>query len=430
MKPRKTSIITISTLSVILILASIGTYFLVKEYRSTPMDFLGFNNLLKTVPNGSVYNTTEGLVIMELNGSYSQMGYAHGQLIGQFIKYSIEYVITGVLSGNIVDYQEICNAIDTYVNKSKDMHSEEIAAIYSGAMESDYDLYIPALGRNWTENDLWVLNTIQDWNQFFCSGFGAYGTSTAATLNSRTIIGRDLDFTIDPRAYITQMYIIIIYHGNASRNTLVSFAWPGIITCATAYNERGVWLSTNNANGVKTEEEGRTPMGISMRNFLEQEDGINTTNDAIDFFLVKKPFVPFLFLLGSNETVTDPVVVLEGNDNEVVARTGTNEGTNYIFLTNHQRILMPPQTDCHRYNSYNLNFQTFTTTDDQSISIDEAIFMLKDGGAGKGTINCVLFFPDTLEFRIGYTRVIDPLNVRALRGGPDDPLMQITFKVI
>jgi hypothetical protein len=427
---RNNVIILSSIMAVIIIGAGVGTYFLYLELsQTTPLEVLDFPGAPRSVPNGSIYNNSYGMVIMELNGSYYEMGYAHGQLLGEFIKYSVEYSVRGILGGDKDHYNELLTIMDDYVNKSTAMHSRELQGMIDGVTASGYDRFVPYLGRNWTINDLWVLNTVQDWNQYYCSGFGAWGAATNTTLDGRTIIGRDLDFHIDPKAYITQAHTIIIYHGNGSRNTIQSFAWPGVITCGTAFNEHGVWISSDNSNGLKTEEEGRTPMGICMRNFLEQEDGYNVTQDAIDYFLAQKPHAPFLFLLGSNETTNDPVVVLEGNDNQVVARTGTEENHDYVFLTNHQRKLMTPKS-CYRYSIYEENFIHYTSTSDNSISVTEAIIMLNEGGAGTRTINCVLFFPDTLEFRVGYTRVVDPSNIKSLVGGPEDPLLELTFKLL
>ena len=97
------------------------------------------------------------------------------------------------------------------------------------------------------------------------------------------------------------MNLITIYRGNGTRpNDVVTFSFPGIICSPTGFNNKGVFLGSDNSNGVQNEAEGRSPMGIVLRNFLETHNSTETINqDAINYFKDENPFMPFLFLLGS-----------------------------------------------------------------------------------------------------------------------------------
>jgi hypothetical protein len=382
-----------------------------------------------TVLHGSVERTPEGLIILDLNGTYEEMGFAHGQLVGNEIRYMVEYVIQGVLGGDKKTYKEIYDEIGSaIVNKNTTMHGKEVQAIYNGSINKSANMYVPSLKRNWDVTDLWVANTLQDWNQYACSGVGIWGN---ASVGSKTMIGRDLDFYVDPAGYITQLYTIIIFRGTTSRNSVFSFGFPGLVGTVSAFNDKGVWISTDNSNGLQYKgNESRTPMSMCIRNFLEKNDGINTTQDAQEYFSNIDPYAPFLFLVGSNQTSDDPVVVLEGNFNETLVRTGSMENCDYIFMTNHQRNLSKPQ-NCYRYKKYEQNFKKYTTTGDNKISIDELQIMTRQSGHA-GTINNVIFMPSTLEFKIGYTRIMGTKDGQRwdeddLKGGPWDPLIKQNF---
>ena len=387
-----------------------------REYDE--IDLTDFEN---TVTHGKTYilNMGDGFshLVMDLNGTYTEMGEAHAQLVGKYIKYSISYNIRAVFRDGFTNYNLLRNPDEnsylySYINRNATYHNEEIHAIYQTCIDNEYDMYVPALERDWDELDLWLLNTIQDINQIieqdWCSAFGIWDT---VTHDGETLIARTLDFPTDPEAYITQLNLITIYRKNATRaHDVVTFSFPGLITSATGFNDGGVFLSTDNSNGIKTDSAGRTPMGIVMRNFLEIQSSTETINqEAIDYFTNASPFMPFLFLLGSNKTGENPVVVLEGNDAEVINRTGSDEGySNYVFLTNHQRILEEPN-QCSRYQGYLTEFSNLTSTGDKKIDIDETIATIQKGGGGS-SLHCIIFNPDTLEFRFGHNQITNAIN--------------------
>ncbi|MBD3351708.1 MAG: hypothetical protein GF364_09510 [Candidatus Lokiarchaeota archaeon] len=364
-----------------------------------------------TVDHGKIY-TINNHVVMDLNGTYEEMGYAHGLLAGRWIKYSMEYMFQTVVGSDMETYNQVKEDIETegIVALNSTYHLEEMEAIHQACIDSEYDMYVESIDRDWDLYDLLVLNGLQDLNQdfdpsgYFCSGLGVWGTDS---LDGEPMIGRNLDFPIDPAGYVTQLQILALYRGNESNNEVLTVMQPGVICVETGFNNNSVWISTDNSNGIKNSdsESPITPMGIAMRNFLEQEDGINVRQDSLSFFSSANPYQSFLFLIGSNETTEDPIFVLEGNYQQVVNRTGTYEGTNYIFLTNHQRLLKDP-ISCGRYSRYEENFENYTSKGDTKVSFEEAKDIIRDG-AGGTTIHTMMFLPETLEFSVGYARLIN-----------------------
>ncbi len=443
-QPKKKTRILVVTGLVVLILSGIGAYFLLRPQVQPgtyyEVDFSGFE---RTVANGKTYylDLGDGMShkIMDLNGSYYEMGYAHGELVGNYIKYSVSYAFNTLFGGDLAAYDSFTKEtgefyILDYAVFNETYHLEELNGILDASVESDHDMFVPELNRNWTLIDLMILNVIQDINQDlgseFCSGFGIWGDASS---DGDIIIARTLDFPTDPSALISQLSLIVIYQGDSSiQNKIVTFTYPGIIGAISGFNDKGVWISTDNSNGLKTIEPGRTPMGIAMRNFLEQaEGGENTLEDARSFFLKESPYMPFLFLVGGNITNGVPVAVLEGNDAEVIIRRGSDEDfENYVFLTNHQRILTDP-VPCNRWDLYVNNFEHYLTTGDNKIDWQESIQMIREGG-GTPSIQTILFRPASLEFAFASNYVENAengvvWNYNQLRGAGRNPTINVTI---
>jgi hypothetical protein len=369
------------------------------------------------------------------------MGYAHGELVGDYIKYSLAYAFSTMFGGDLGLYEAFTKEsgeyyLLDYATFNETYHIAELEGILDASVDAGQDMFVPELNREWGLIDLMILNVIQDINQDlgsqWCSGFGIWGD---ASRDGGTIIARTLDFPTDGRALITQLSLIVIYRGNPSiPNDLVTFTYPGIIGAISGFNDRGVWISTDNSNGIKTSEPNRTPMGIAMRNFLEQASGgDNTLDEARQFFLATNPYVPFIFLVGGNKSNGDPVAILEGNDAEVIIRRGADEGfENHVFLTNHQRILTDP-VSCNRWNLYEDKFQYYLTNGDNQVDWQESLQIIKEGGS-KSSIQTILFRPSSLEFAFGSNYVEYAKNGtvwdynQQLRGAGRNPSTNITIE--
>ena len=429
-KKNNKKVIYISSILIIVISIAATVYFLYPSSNDLPRIYrkIVFQPEDLQISHGSIYSTPEGLIVMDLNGSYEEMGYAHGVLMGEYIKYSIEYLVNSDLfNGDLEKYAELHDIlIPTYFEHNYTMHDGEFNAIVQGAMDTDVNMHVNSLGRSWDANDLYILNAIQDWYQSFCSAIGVWGDFST---NNSPILGRNMDFGIDANGYLSQLYMLHIYRGEDGRNDIISFSFPGMICVCSGFNSKGVWISTDSSNGPPTHRHNRTMITMSMRNFLEQEDGVNITQDAVSFFLGENPTQSFLLFVGSNNSISDPIFVLEGNDDQVIIRTGSEENDNSVILTNHERILQSP-VDCSRYNRYVEKLNEFGNTGDNKVDNSEIKKMLQNSG-GKYSINCIIFQPATLEFQVGFTRINCSNNTKwnddLVIGGPWDPLLDTVY---
>ena len=390
--------------------------------------YLSINFLSDSVihNNSRLYNY-EGLTILDMSGTEAEMGYSHGYLLGNYIKYSVEYTLT--IIGNLSGYNEMHdNILPYYLLRNSTYYSEEIGAIYEGAMDSGADLYVEVLGRNWDVMDLWMLNTIQDWYQVACSGVGVWGNSSNT---GKTIIGRDLDFYYDRHGYITQLYTIMIFRGNESRYDIVSFSLPGIIGIISGFNSEGVWMHMNSSNGDMTKEHNRTGISLAIRRFLEREDGTEIASRSQNYFLEQNIAHSVLLMVGS-KSADSPVFVLEVRDSVVGYRGEVNSSDDYVILTNHEMVNKEPQY-CYRYSRYLSDINEYLTTGDQLIDNNELLLSQQHCGQN-GTINAIQFCPIDLTFRIGYSRIVNvPFGKKwsddDLVQGPYDPLLEKWFSL-
>ena len=380
----------------------------------------------KAVSNGNLTRTPEGLVIMNLEGTYAEMGYAHGLLLGEYIKYSVEYML--LLTKTPKVYAEAHAVIEEYAVINETYHESEIHNIFQAAVDSKVDRFVPGLKREWDETDLWMLNSIQDWYQIFCSGTGVWGSSSAT---GKTILSRTLDFGIDRNAFLIQMNLIAHYHGDSTRNDVIAFTFPGIIGVMSGFNNYGIWMHLDSSNGVFTTELNRTQIAISMRNFLEKENGTDITNRAQAHILNENLAAPVLLLVGCNEPIESPVFVLECRDDMVGVRGEAKPGDDFVVLTNHERVNKEPE-ECYRYQTYLNDFQEYLTSGDTKIDADEILISQQHTGSW-GSLLVVQFYPHNLTFRVGYSH-IDPAfkegriwNSDNIIGGPWDPLLNKWF---
>ncbi len=385
-------------------------------------------------PNGLLYRTEEGLMVLDLNGTESEMGFAHGFLLGDVIKYSIEYNLAIIQS--VSRYEEFHNdIIPSYLVRNSTYYSEEIEGIFAGAVAAGADRYVPSLQREWDVIDLWMLNTIQDYYQVACSGIGVWGSSSAS---GQTFIGRNLDFVIDENAYVTQLYIIMIFRGNSTPGSyfkydIMSFSMPGIIGVISGFNSKGVWMHVDSSNGGMTSEADRTGVCLAIRRFLEKENGTDIVIRSQEYFLKQNIAHSVLLLVGSNNTIEEninPVFILEVRDDIVGYRGATNPSDNFVVVTNHERVNNEP-VNCHRYERYINDFAEYRTTGDNKIDSDELLRSQRRCGY-EATINAIQFFPSNLTFRIGYTKMNNvefgkSWSMSDLIAGPRDPLLQTWF---
>ena len=138
-----------------------------------------------------------------------------------------------------------------------------------GMEASGVDLALPMLRRSMKLIDLEVLNSIDHWGLFGCSGFTAWGRSTEG---GDVLCARNFDFDLDPeRKAIARLGVVVTFEPDEGRR-LVSFGFPGLVGTVSGLSEAGVGAFLHVGNGgFGGGEEGRSlPPSILARMVLEE----------------------------------------------------------------------------------------------------------------------------------------------------------------
>ena len=170
----------------------------------------------------------QGYTIMVLWGSYYEMGYAHAELLG-------DYIVRGV--------NEIKSLMGPYYN--------DIRSIISGSewipseIEDEFDGMVDSLAishpsANVDEIDLKVINTAGDWlYDYACRSHSCWGRYVEDPI--KTLSTRRLDY----ETFIPTLnhHLLVAYNPDDGSTQWLNFGFPGIIVSMTGVNEYGTLAS-------------------------------------------------------------------------------------------------------------------------------------------------------------------------------------------
>jgi len=189
----------------------------------------------------------------------------------------------------IPSYENAYDFLTKNIKRSPEYISE-LEAMFAGMKASGKSLHVPMIGRDFTVNDLNVLQALFDLRvmvPIHCSQFAAWGSETVGTdVDGGILVGRNMDAEIDIRRITVTHFLMVarerfsrtkeevefrgddhVIHGT-SRCFLSAF-WPGFLGVLTGLNEDGIWCAENAGNqGPGDPCGGVVPGQWSMREFL------------------------------------------------------------------------------------------------------------------------------------------------------------------
>lgn len=193
------------------------------------------NSLLGDSENGMIIcqdlnEDGQGYTVMRLWGSYYEMGFAHAELLGDYIVQGFEET-KDLLGGNY-------NSIKTVVSSSIWMPSD-IEDEFDGMVDS-LTITHPSSGID--KNDLKVVNTIGDWSySFACRSHTCWGRYVAEPI--KTLSTRRLDFQTP--FSIANHHLLCVYYPDDGSTKWINLAWPGYVVVSTGVNEFGTISSVH-----------------------------------------------------------------------------------------------------------------------------------------------------------------------------------------
>lgn len=314
--------------------------------------------------NGSIENIGE-IKVVNLWGTWSEMGYAHGyllapDLIDMYEGYFLE------LAGGVSNVELLRTYFPLYFDIPPEF-SQYAAGIIQGA-EDSLSLWSPVYNRNIDTLDIYItsavpdLSSVVDFPMLLCSSASAWGDATLSdpVLQGSPAISRNLDYYVDSNESILNKSMLFVYDP-ADGQDWISISFPGFMGSLSGMNESGLNAALNmgNYSGTSQTNPVFVPICIALTLGLSQWDfdesgscDINDMKAASTFWNRSNTYDIHITAPVSLSAGGDPAVVTEVNNHiGYEFRYSSDEPSIYpghLLLTNHHRVLYPP-VSCYRY---------------------------------------------------------------------------------
>lgn len=364
--------------------------------------------------NGSL-EAIGDISIVNLWGTWEEMGTAHGYLLGPDLMDLYEgYFLE--LAGGPGNIETIRASYLSYFTVP-DEFREYAAGIIAGAADT-VSLWSSVHGRNLDTLDVYITSSVPDisammgFSSILCSSASAWGEATAGdpVLQGAPAVSRNLDYYVDHDESILEKSFLFVYEPEEGQE-FVSVSFPGFMGTLSGMNGSGVnaTLNMGNYQGTSQTSPSFVPicMALALGLFLDDFDQ-SGSHDITD----PKEAATFWNRANSYDIhITAPAELSGGGDPAVVAEVNNHKGFDFryssdepsiapwnLLLTNHHRVLYPP-VYCNRYNRMldSLSAQPEVTLD-RLWNFMGAVGQTPVPGAG-GTLQTMIFQPE--QMRIG-----------------------------
>lgn len=294
----------------------------------------------------------DGLTILEVWGTPSEAGFAHGYLTASTIlELFDEAVLDPQVGTTPALYEENARpAVMATFSWTADQNAE-LTGILRGmqARLGADQARSRELNRTLDVLDLKVLNTLPDWRGTLCSSFVAWGD---ATTDGQPLLARNLDYTATPN--MARAQIVLVHRAAGARKAWVAIGWPGLIGVCTAMSADGVSVALHDATGHDPGQvEAVVPRMLALREALEQArpDTFMTTLRSL---LVNQPVLVGNLVIAASPQAEDgahgAVFEYDGNplDMGVTLRGPDSPKRPFVIATNHMRARQEP-AECSRF---------------------------------------------------------------------------------
>ncbi|MCK5786366.1 MAG: T9SS type A sorting domain-containing protein [Candidatus Sabulitectum sp.] len=359
--------------------------------------------------NGSL-ETIGDIRVLNLWGTWEEMGYAYGYLLGQDLKDFYEgYFLE--LAGT----QENVEVLRTYFPIYFTVPGEFVDyadGIIAGASDT-ISLWSSVYGRNIDALDIFIsssvpdLSAVVDFPHLFCSSSSAWG---AATLGDPVLLGdpavsRNLDYYVDTGETILDQNLLIVHDPEIGQDW-ISISFPGFMGCLSGMNETGLNASLNMGNYSGTSQTAPTFVPICMALALGLSSEDFDSSGTCDISDVMTSVTTWNRSNSYDIHVTSPADIGISGNPVVVAEINNHTGYDFryatdeptispyrMILTNHHRVLYPP-VSCYRYSRLLDSLETNPdVTLDRLWNFMGAVGETPVPGLG-GTLQTIIFQPE------------------------------------
>ena len=297
--------------------------------------------------------------VLNLWGSWTDMGYAHGYLMAPRIKLVYETYMVELAGGvSNIDYLRL---FYTQHFSTPEPFSLQAAGMVAGMADS-IDLYSQVFGRNLDTLDVLLATAVQDFSGAtpvegqLCSSVSAWGAATDAEpeLEGSPALSRNLDYYVDTGGNIYDAQLLLACDPDSGRE-FVSVGFAGYMGVLSGMNSSGLCATLNMGDhtGISSWEPDFVPITMAMAMGLFEEDfngsGSHDAEDmvaALTGFNRSSSFIIHVSSPGQLAWQEDTALVVEVNNLEGYAiRSAGDEpaiAPGHIAATNHHRKLYTP----------------------------------------------------------------------------------------
>ncbi len=373
--------------------------------------------------NGSIEYIGD-IRILNLWGTWSEMGYAHGYLLGPDIEEVFEEYFLE-MTGGVSNYESVRLYFQVYF----DIPSEFVdysQGIISGISDT-IGVFSDTLGRNMDYIDICVVSATPDLSglrgvkQFLCTSVSAWNSATTGDpeLNGAPAVSRNLDYYVDTGGSILDNNLLITFDPETGQDC-ISVGFPGFAGCLSGMNESGISACLNKGNYQGTTQYTTPFIPICMALSLGLSDEDFDESGTCDVEDMKTALTNWNRLNSFDIHIVADRTLAGQDSSSVVTEVNNSDGYAFRFaenepaiapcrmiLSNHHRVLRAP-VGCYRY-SYLMD--SLTTNPDVTLErlwdFMEAVGWPATPGSG-GTIQTMIFMPEQLKMGLAFATASTP----------------------
>lgn len=311
-----------------------------------------------------------GQTVLQVWGTPTQMGHAHGMLLRDAILDVIEHYAL-----DVVPPPQLAAAGATLlaVADIPDAMRQEAEGIIAGMRDAG-GAHVPALDRELTTADILALNTMTDLVAIGCSSVSAWGDGVAADKDGAPRVVRNLDWSSD-RELLANQIVLVTMPDDPERQPVVSIGFAGYIACLSCMNEAGVTALFNmgygeGAGSLATAARGFAPANLLLRDALSRRDvdgdGASRASDVEAAIAEARHVGSYIVHVVEPEGATPARVLEVESDGFAVRGADDSLGTSHLAATNHLRAKTPPSS-CSRYREITRSSRATPRFDDDAL---------------------------------------------------------------
>lgn len=342
----------------------------------------------------------DGFRVLRVWGSPTDMGFAHGFLLGDGILTTVNEDARGIPEQQRAAFDRATSSLVQFV-ELPDRAAAELRGILDGIKAANGKLpTIPALGRPIRLEDLILSNAGDMLRAYGCSGMTAWGEKTGKL---GVVTTRNFDFPVPSRKTLEAQLILV--RQPEGRRQVMTITWPGYIGAFTGVNDHGVCAFMHDGTGgtIKQPTGKQTPLALVLADLLERSEPSPALQEGASTLKSATPY-PFSYMVRMVTPTVDgqkPARVFR------VDKSGLSENpagafscvtTNHYITPEHRPVLAANSWSLHRHKRLSDALSTTVTPE----SAWSGLKSVASPNQEFPTLHSLVVYPDQKKFDLAF----------------------------